>query len=69
MEHTGIVPLYQKLLYEQIELDDNEKTVAELALPPNAVLSVLTFDQDMDDLDLDKFHGKPIFEHTVSLHL
>ncbi|KAG0305301.1 hypothetical protein BGZ97_001156 [Linnemannia gamsii] len=56
MEHTGIVPLYQKLLYEQIELDDNEKTVAELALPPNAVLSVLTFDQDMDDLDLDKFH-------------
>ncbi|KAF9147747.1 Ubiquitin carboxyl-terminal hydrolase 48 [Linnemannia schmuckeri] len=57
MELKGIVPLYQKLLYGQVELDENERTIAELAIPPGAVLNVLTFDQDVDDLDLDKFHN------------
>lgn len=58
MELKGTFPLCQKLLYGKVELDDNEKTIAELAIPPGAVLNVLTFDQDVDDLDLDKFHSK-----------
>ncbi|KAF9146334.1 hypothetical protein BGX30_001348 [Mortierella sp. GBA39] len=57
MELKGTFPLCQKLLYGKVELDDNEKTIAELAIPPGAVLNVLTFDQDADDLDLDTFHN------------
>ncbi|KAG9070684.1 hypothetical protein KI688_008223 [Linnemannia hyalina] len=57
MELKGTFPLCQRLLYGKVELDDNEKTIAELAIPPGAVLNVLTFDQDADDLDLDTFHN------------
>ncbi|KAG0062387.1 hypothetical protein BGZ90_003102 [Linnemannia elongata] len=57
MELKGTLPLCQKLLYGKAELDDNEKTIAELAIPPGAVLNVLTFDQDVGDLDFDKFHN------------
>ncbi|KAF9907802.1 hypothetical protein EC991_010494 [Linnemannia zychae] len=56
MQKTGIVPLYQKLLLGQVELDENKSTVADLAIPPGAVLNLLTFDQGMDDLDLAVFH-------------
>ncbi|KAF9541857.1 hypothetical protein EC957_002627 [Mortierella hygrophila] len=57
MELKGTFPLCQKLLYGKVELDDNEKTIAELAIPPGTVLNVLTFDQDVDGLDLDTFHN------------
>lgn len=68
MELKGTFPLCQKLLYGKVELDDNEKTIAELAIPPGAVLNVLTFDQDVDDLDLDKFHSKFLpREHVFGL--
>ncbi|KAF9121814.1 hypothetical protein BGW39_010236 [Mortierella sp. 14UC] len=58
MKKTDIVPLYQKLLYGQVELEENRRTVADLAIPPGAVLNLLTFDQGMDDLDLETFHDE-----------
>ncbi|KAG0199905.1 hypothetical protein BGX33_011321 [Mortierella sp. NVP41] len=56
MQKTDVVPLYQKLQHEQVELDKNDKTIADLELPPNAVLNLFTFDQGMDDLELNNFH-------------
>jgi ubiquitin carboxyl-terminal hydrolase 48 len=71
MQKTDIVPLYQKLLYGQVELEENKKTVADLAIPPGAVLNLLTFNQGMDFLDLDVFHGESFlsrfFIHKHSL--
>ncbi|KAG0379479.1 hypothetical protein BGX24_000219 [Mortierella sp. AD032] len=55
MAKENIFPICQKLLYGQIELEEDEKTVADLAIPPKAVLDVFRLDQGMDDLDLDKF--------------
>ncbi|KAF9563536.1 hypothetical protein EC968_004808 [Mortierella alpina] len=53
MQKTEIVPLYQKLLYEDVELDKNDKTIGELEIPPNAVLTLIEFDEAMDELMLD----------------
>lgn len=69
MELKGTLPLCQKLLYGKAELDDNEKTIAELAIPPGAVLNVLTFDQDVGDLDFDKFHSKFCLESASLFRL
>ncbi|KAF8958298.1 hypothetical protein BGZ46_002001, partial [Entomortierella lignicola] len=52
MQKTDIVPLYQKLLYEKTELENNESTIENLEIPPNAILNLVAFDQNMDDLDL-----------------
>ncbi|KAG0273225.1 hypothetical protein BGZ95_010961 [Linnemannia exigua] len=56
MAKENIFPLCQKLLYGQVELGEDEETVADLAIPPKAVLDVFRLDQGMDDIDLDKFH-------------
>ncbi|KAF9277640.1 hypothetical protein BGZ68_009156 [Mortierella alpina] len=53
MQKTEIVPLYQKLLYEDVELDKNDRTIGELEIPPNAVLTLIEFDEAMDELMLD----------------
>ncbi|CAO3575229.1 unnamed protein product [Mortierella alpina] len=53
MQKTNIVPLYQKLLYEGVELDKNDKTIGEMEIPPNAVLTLIEFDDAMDELMLD----------------
>ncbi|KAF9936748.1 hypothetical protein BGZ67_002019 [Mortierella alpina] len=53
MQKTEIVPLYQKLLYGDVELDRNDRTIGELELPPNAVLTLIEFDDAMDELMLD----------------
>ncbi|KAG0264211.1 hypothetical protein BG011_007245 [Mortierella polycephala] len=55
MQKTDVVPLYQKLVYEDAELDKNEVTIADLRIQPNAMLSLVAFDQSMDDLDLSNF--------------
>ncbi|KAF9363782.1 hypothetical protein BGX34_003330 [Mortierella sp. NVP85] len=52
MQKTNVVPLYQKLVHENAELDKNEATIADLAIPPNAVVEMVAFDQGMDDLVL-----------------
>ncbi|KAF9962573.1 hypothetical protein BGZ65_008749 [Modicella reniformis] len=52
MGKTDVVPLYQKLVHGKVELDKNEATMAELAIPPNAVLDMIAFDQSMEDLAL-----------------
>ncbi|KAF9932986.1 hypothetical protein FBU30_006810 [Linnemannia zychae] len=68
MEKTDIVPLYQKLLFGMVELEENEKTVADLAIPPEAVLNLLTFEQDGDALDFDTFHGKSNIHYWKKMH-
>ncbi|KAF9438453.1 hypothetical protein BGZ76_007846 [Entomortierella beljakovae] len=55
MQKTDIVPLYQRLVYERIELDNNESTIADLEIPPSAVIDLFAFDQDMEDLDMSTF--------------
>ncbi|KAF9914932.1 hypothetical protein BX616_007272 [Lobosporangium transversale] len=55
MQKTNIVPLYQKLMYNNTELDQNESTIAEQEILPNAALDLIPFDQGMDDLDFDNF--------------
>ncbi|KAF9956175.1 hypothetical protein BGZ72_002956 [Mortierella alpina] len=63
MQKTEIVPLYQKLLYEDVELDRNDKTIGELEIPPNAVLTLIEFDEAMDELMLDALQDEePRFE-------
>lgn len=57
MQKTDVVPLYQKLVHEKVELDKNEETVADLAIPPNAVLDMVVFDQDEEDLELSTLQG------------
>ncbi|KAG0329757.1 Ubiquitin carboxyl-terminal hydrolase 48 [Dissophora globulifera] len=52
MQKTDIVPLYQKLVHGCEELDRNDKTIADLEIPPHAVLDVVAFDQRTDDLAL-----------------
>ncbi|KAI1316284.1 hypothetical protein EDD11_010192 [Mortierella claussenii] len=52
MQKTNIVPLYQKLVYDKAELDKNEITIADLEIPPNAVLDLIAFDQSTEHLDL-----------------
>ncbi|KAG0004864.1 hypothetical protein BGZ79_007763 [Entomortierella chlamydospora] len=52
MQKTEIVPLYQKLLHEKVELENNDSTIADLKIPPNAILDLIAFDQSADDLDL-----------------
>ncbi|KAG0370867.1 Ubiquitin carboxyl-terminal hydrolase 48 [Gamsiella multidivaricata] len=58
MQKTNIVPLYQKLVHKKAELDKNETTIADLEIPPNAVLDLIAFDQSMDDLMLSSLQGK-----------
>jgi hypothetical protein len=60
MQKTNVVPLYQKLIHENAELDKNEATIADLAIPPNAVVEMVAFDQGMDDLVLSTLQGTPI---------
>ncbi|KAF9399800.1 hypothetical protein BGX21_005596 [Mortierella sp. AD011] len=52
MQKTEIVPLYQKLLHEKVELENNDSTIADLKIPPNAILDLIAFDQSADELDL-----------------
>ncbi|KAF9358109.1 hypothetical protein BGX26_002477 [Mortierella sp. AD094] len=52
MQKTEIVPLYQKLVHEKVELENNDSTIADLEIPPNAILDLIAFDQSADDLDL-----------------
>ncbi|KAF9113644.1 hypothetical protein BGX27_001119 [Mortierella sp. AM989] len=55
MQKTDIVPLYQRLLHNKVELEKNESTISDLEIPPNAILDLFAFDQSMDDLDLSNF--------------
>ncbi|KAI8605212.1 hypothetical protein EDD21DRAFT_364219 [Dissophora ornata] len=59
MQKTDIVPLYQKLVHEKVELDKNETTIADLEIPPNAVLDLIAFDQRIDDLTLSSLQDFP----------
>lgn len=59
MQKTNVVPLYQKLVHENAELDKNEATIADLAIPPNAVIEMVAFDQGMEDLVLSTLQGTP----------
>ncbi|KAF9179388.1 hypothetical protein BGZ50_006967 [Haplosporangium sp. Z 11] len=69
MQKTDVVPLYQKLVYENTELDKNEVTIADLRIQPNAVLSLVAFDQSMDDLDLSNFQGTVAVKKVAPEHL
>ncbi|KAG0347299.1 hypothetical protein BG004_008041 [Podila humilis] len=53
MQKTRIVPIYQKLLYGGKELDDNDKTMADLEIVPKSVLIMIAFDQSMESVHLD----------------
>ncbi|KAG0095353.1 hypothetical protein BGZ93_006014 [Podila epicladia] len=52
MQKTRIVPIYQKLLLGQRELDNNEMTIAGLEILPSTVLNLIAFDQSMENLHL-----------------
>ncbi|KAI9233937.1 MAG: hypothetical protein BYD32DRAFT_424713 [Podila humilis] len=52
MQKTRIVPIYQKLLFGQRELDNNEATMAGLEILPSSVLNLIAFDQSMENLHL-----------------
>ncbi|KAI8350750.1 hypothetical protein B0O80DRAFT_457403 [Mortierella sp. GBAus27b] len=52
MQKTNVVPLYQKLMHGKSELDNNEETIADLEIPPNAVLDMVAFDQSTEDFIL-----------------
>ncbi|KAF9990638.1 hypothetical protein BGZ75_000836 [Mortierella antarctica] len=65
MQKTEIVPLYQKLLYGDVELDRNDRTIGELELPPNAVLTLIEFDDAMDDLMLDALQGPFLYQSPL----
>ncbi|KAG0206927.1 hypothetical protein BGX28_001730 [Mortierella sp. GBA30] len=58
MEKANIVPLYQKLLYEQTEFDKNDKTIGDLKIPPNAVLTLIEYDETMDEQLLENLQGR-----------
>ncbi|KAF9430011.1 hypothetical protein BGZ94_008670 [Podila epigama] len=49
---TNIVPIYQKLLYGEKELDRNNMTMMGLEIMPNSVLNVIAFEQTEEDVDL-----------------
>jgi len=63
MQQTDIVPLYQKLVYDQVELANNETAIADLEIPPEAVLNLFTFVQGVEDIEVDQFHGESCFTH------
>ncbi|KAG0021785.1 hypothetical protein BGZ82_011203 [Podila clonocystis] len=52
MQKTRIVPIYQKLLLGQQELDNNEMTMAGLEILPSTILNLIAFDQSMESLHL-----------------
>ncbi|KAF9303117.1 hypothetical protein BGZ74_004312 [Mortierella antarctica] len=52
MQKTRIVPIYQKLLLGQRELDNNEMTIAGLEILPSTILNLIAFDQSMENLHL-----------------
>ncbi|KAG0027066.1 Ubiquitin carboxyl-terminal hydrolase 48 [Podila clonocystis] len=52
MQKTRIVPIYQKLLLGQQELDNNEITMAGLEILPSTILNLIAFDQSMESLHL-----------------
>ena len=58
MQKTRIVPIYQKLLFGQRELDNNEATMAGLEILPNSILNLIAFDQSMENLHLSSLEGK-----------
>ncbi|GJJ78122.1 ubiquitin carboxyl-terminal hydrolase 48 [Entomortierella parvispora] len=50
MQKTAIVPLYQKLMLGDLELDENEKTIEGLEIAPNTILNLITFDEDSEEV-------------------
>lgn len=57
MQKTRIVPIYQKLLLGQRELDNNEVTMAGLEILPSTILNLIAFDQSMENLHLSSLEG------------
>ncbi|KAG0048766.1 hypothetical protein BGZ83_006323 [Gryganskiella cystojenkinii] len=49
MNKTSIVPLYQKLMMGEYELDENERTIEGLGIAPNTVLNLITFDENSEE--------------------
>jgi len=58
MQKTAIVPLYQKLMLGDVELDENEKTIEGLEIAPNTILNLITFDEDSEEVKKRNEEGK-----------
>ena len=58
MHKTSIVPLYQKLMLGDFELDENERTIEVLEIAPNTVLNLITFDEDSEEAKQRLHQGK-----------
>ncbi|KAG0226961.1 hypothetical protein BGW42_003281 [Actinomortierella wolfii] len=58
MQKTNVVPLYQRLIWNKVDLDKNEATMGSLGILPQSSLDLIIFEESSDQLDFMQLEGK-----------